>query len=127
MQFYKSVPYLKIAAVVSMLFFVGCSAKYSGPKNEKYYQRIWCDQNGGRTEYVLDDATRVDCLLSEYAVEVDWGEKWAEGVGQAQYYARETRRKPGLLLIIEKGEERFVERAKRSGEYSNLKIWTIKK
>ena len=110
-----------------MLFAAGCSAKYSGPKNEKYYQSIWCDQRGGRTEYVLDDATRVDCLLPEYAVEVDWGEKWAEGVGQAQYYARETRRKPGLLLIIGKGEERFIERAKRSGEYSDLKVWTVRK
>lgn len=78
-------------------------------------------------EYILSDKTRVDCLLREYAVEVDYGHKWAEGVGQAQYYAKETGRKPGLLLIIDKGEERYIKRAEKAGEYSGLTVWTIDK
>lgn len=127
MQLYRWV--LSKAGLIMFVavLFSGCASKYTGPKNEHYYQSIWCDQQRGKMEYVLDDSTRVDCLTSEYAVEVDWAHKWAEGVGQAQYYARETRRKPGLLLIVDKGEERFVDRAKRSGEYSGLKVWTIKK
>lgn len=40
---------------------------------EKDYQTLWCSANNGITEVVLPDKTRVDCVLEDYAVEVDWG------------------------------------------------------
>jgi len=65
----------------------------------------------GVLEFRLWDKTRVDILTLEYAYEVDWAPKWAEGIGQALYYGIVTGKKPGLILLTKKGEERYVYRA----------------
>ena len=78
--------------------------------SERGYQEHWCEKQGGQVEYVLEDRTRVDCLTDEYAVEVDFGRKWDEAIGQASYYAEMTGRKPGILLILKEGEGRFLRR-----------------
>ena len=62
-------------------------------------------------EYVLPDKTRVDCLTDEYAIEVEFAEKWAESIGQSLYYSLVTGKKAGVYLIIEKESEvRFLNR-----------------
>ena len=68
---------------------------------EKYYQNEWCSRYHGIREYKLRDGARVDCLTKNYAVEFDFAPKWAEGYGQAVYYAEKTGRKPAVILIIE--------------------------
>ncbi|MFC2073874.1 hypothetical protein ACFLR3_01340, partial [Campylobacterota bacterium] len=68
---------------------------------EKVYQEHFCNKFGGVTEYRLKDKTRVDCLLDEYAIEVDFASKWAESIGQSLYYASQTSRKAAVLLIME--------------------------
>lgn len=118
---------MRLVLLVLAVLISGCAGRNYTFEHEKDYQKYWCDKEGGKIEYRLNDMTRVDCLLPKYAVEVDWDYKWAEGVGQAQYYAKETGRKPGLLLITSKDGERYVRRAEISGKYSNLKIWTIEK
>lgn len=65
---------------------------------EKWYQQQFC---GGAQEVRLSDGTRVDCLTDEYAVEFDFAPKWAEAVGQSLYYAQKTKKKPGIVLIVE--------------------------
>ena len=91
---------------------------------EKYYQDKWCAKMGGITEYVLDDKTRVDCLTDEYAVEVDFANKWAEAVGQSLYYALKTGKKPGILLITEKEKDsRFRVRLDRLAEKYDIEVW----
>ncbi len=65
---------------------------------ESWYQERWCE---GLIEYVLPDRARVDCLTPEYAVEVDFADKWAEAIGQSLYYASMTDRQPAILLIME--------------------------
>lgn len=113
--------------IFALFFIFGCTSTYTGKKDERYYQSIWCKKEKGRMEYVLDDSTRVDCLTDKYAVEVDWDYKWAEGVGQAQYYAEKTGKMPGLLLILDEDGRRYVRRAEVSGRCSNLKVWTVDK
>jgi hypothetical protein len=49
---------------------------------EKWYQERWCAEKGGEAEVVLPDRTRCDCLTDENAVELDFGPKWAEAIGQ---------------------------------------------
>jgi len=73
---------------------------------EKDYQEVWCKQARGIIEYVLDDGARVDCLTDEYAIEFDFASKWAESVGQSLYYALQTGKKPGIVLILEKESDR---------------------
>lgn len=71
---------------------------------ERYYQERWCNGKG-ETEFVLPDKTRVDCLTSSHAWEVDFANKWAEAHGQAIHYMRMTGKRGGVILIIEKPED----------------------
>lgn len=40
-----------------------------------------------KIEYSLPDDTRVDCLSTTHAIEVEFTENWAEAVGQSLHYA----------------------------------------
>lgn len=68
---------------------------------ERWYQNKWCAEQGGRTEVVLPDRTRADCLTDTHAIEFDFGSKWAEAIGQSLYYALQTGKKAGIVLILE--------------------------
>ncbi|MBT8333793.1 MAG: hypothetical protein KJP19_05110, partial [Deltaproteobacteria bacterium] len=79
--------------------FISSTAHAEQP--ESYYQDIWCKQHEGITDYTLSDLTRCDCLTGNHAVDVEFGRKWAEGIGQALYYALQTGHKAGIVLILE--------------------------
>ena len=96
---------------------------------EKDYQLPWCTSQGGIIEYRLSDGTRVDCLTQTHAVEVDFASKWAEAVGQSLHYANMTGKAPGILLIVDPTEGRFVERVKVLSQMTcpRITIWTVAK
>jgi hypothetical protein len=48
----------------------------------------------------LWDNTRVDILTDQWAVEVDWADKWSEAIGQSLWYSCITGKKPGICLLI---------------------------
>ena len=99
-----------------------------GKKNEKYYQTIMCNKLGGKIEYVLFDKTRVDCLTREYAIEVDWAKKWAEGIGQSLYYASITHKKPAVGLIVGGSkDQKYLKRLKTVADELNIKIIILDK
>tara|TARA_Y100000593_G_scaffold71092_1_gene130496 strand:- start:43 stop:393 length:351 start_codon:yes stop_codon:yes gene_type:complete len=77
---------------------------------------------GYTVEARLWDRTRVD-LLGDYAVEVDWAKKWAEGIGQALYYSAVTGKPPGVVLLTDKGEERFVYRCQVVCSKHGIRLW----
>lgn len=92
---------------------------------EKYYQIKWCEMKGGATEVRLNDGTRVDCLTAEYAIEFDFGSKWAESIGQALHYSQETGRKGGIVLILENEKDyKYWERLNKIIERGGLDIKT---
>lgn len=68
---------------------------------ENGYQIRWCADAGGQAEVVLPDGTRCDCLTETHAVEVDFGHKWAESIGQALLYGDLAHRRPGVVLVLE--------------------------
>jgi hypothetical protein len=78
-----------------------------------------------KTEVRLWDSTRVDLLNAEYAIEVDWPEKWAEAIGQSLYYAALTDRKPGIILLVDnlKDQSRYVYRCQTICEKYDIKLW----
>jgi len=93
---------------IACLLFAGwCDTEAARLNSERYYQTNWCAGHGtdSVTEYRLRDATRVDCMAQIdgvfYAIEFDFADKWAEAIGQALYYARMTKRKPAVVLIVE--------------------------
>lgn len=93
----------KIFIVLTILLISAnwCEAKHL--YLEKDYQCHWCNAKGGQMEYVLNDKARIDCLLPDKAVEVDFAAKWAECIGQALYYGNMTNKTPACLLIMENG------------------------
>lgn len=89
---------------------------------EKHYVQAYCK---GQIEYRLPDKTRVDCLTEEYAIEFDYGNKWAEGIGQSLYYAQMTGKKPAIALILRsKKDLKYLDRIKTVDK--NIKVFPIK-
>ena len=93
---------------------------------ERVYQDQWCAKAGGVTEYVLDDGSRVDCLTDDYAIEFDFGPKWAEAIGQALYYGIRTARKPGVVLILEREHPAFQRRLFSVAAKYGIRVWFIR-
>ena len=78
---------------------------------EKHYQDKWCV---GEKEVVLDDRTRVDCLTPDFAIEIDWANKWQEALGQSLHYGYMTDRRPGIVLIMRsKDDMKYWERMQK--------------
>lgn len=115
------------AVIAGLLLFAistGVEAAHSFP--EKVYQDQWCAEQGGVTEYRLDDGTRVDCLTDDYAIEFDFAPKWAESVGQSLYYAERTGRRPSVVLIMEHvGDDRYTIRLDTLAQRYNIKVWQV--
>lgn len=97
---------------------------------EKVYQMQWCNQHNGIMEYTLSDKARVDCVTDTLAVEFDFANKWAECVGQALYYGRQTNKQPACVLIMENGEKdlRYLYRLRRAAYKKgvNMRTFTMK-
>ncbi len=119
-----------IAAILYVLLENETSVKKedeSVKKDEKYYQTKMCSEFGGKMEYVLFDKARVDCLTNEYAIEVDFAKKWAEGIGQALYYAEITKKKPAVALIVGLDDEKYVNRIQTVADKFDIKIIILEK
>ena len=94
---------------------------------ESYYQSKWCCRYNGILEYKLQDKTRVDCLIENYACEFDFAHKWYEGFTQALWYSHNTGKKACLVLIIEKPSDfKYYNRAKILSKKFNVRLWYIK-
>jgi hypothetical protein len=78
------------------------AAGWRSSHKEKEWEPLYCKEMERETS--LPSGGRVDCLSAEYAIEVEWAQHWAEGVGQSLYYAAATERKPGIILLCEESE-----------------------
>lgn len=113
-------------ALIAVILMAALFASSShAAMRESFYQNEWCGKREGQVEYVLEDRARVDCLLPEYAVEVDFDNKWAEAIGQALYYATMTGRKPAVLLIIGRNHERYLARFQRAAAGLGITLFLI--
>jgi hypothetical protein len=104
MKRFESIGWLLCIAIFLFAAF-GDLAAAQRNHPEKYYQEKWCNAQGGQVEYVLGDGTRVDCLTDTHAIEFDFGNKWAEAIGQSLHYASLTDKIPGIVLIMETDKE----------------------
>ena len=88
----------------------------------------WGEAHNGQVEVVLPDGTRCDCLTDTHAIEFDFGNNWAEAIGQSGYYALQTQRKAGIVLILESLKDRkYWIRLNSTIQHLNLPIdtWNI--
>lgn len=44
---------------------------------------------------------RYDCMSVTHVIEVEWAKDWYSAVGQVLYYAEETKKVPGIILLCE--------------------------
>lgn len=95
---------------------------------EADYQQAWCKAHNGQTEVILDDSTRVDCIIDTHAIEFDFAPKWAESVGQSLYYSLKTNKKAGIVLIMENldKDQYYLQRVVRLAKKHNIDVWTMK-
>ena len=94
-------------------------------ENEDYYNRQFCIQESGQAEYSLPDRSRIDCLTDTHAFEAEWadGLKVYESIGQSLYYAAETGKMPGILLLIrKKNSDKHIRKVRRVIENWKLPI-----
>ncbi len=113
--------------ILILLGLVAESATAARLHKEAWYQAKWC--TNGEIEHILPDRTRVDCLTATHAIEVDFANKWYEGYAQGLWYACNTGRKAGLLLIVENPDKdmQYFHRANRMRDHYGdpLDIWVI--
>ncbi len=58
-----------------------------------------------------------------HAIEFDFGSGWAEAIGQSTYYSSMTKKKAGIVLILETMKDRkYWIRLKTTIEHFNLPI-----
>jgi hypothetical protein len=95
---------------------------------ERWYQEQWCEDRKGQVEVVMPDGTRCDCLTDTHVIEFDFGDGWAEAIGQSAHYSLQTKKKPGVVLILETMKDRkYWIRLNTTIEHFNLPIdtWNI--
>lgn len=90
--------------VIMLLLATIAEARHKHP--EKWYQDKWCTEHGGKSEVIMPDGTRCDCVTATHAIEFDFGKKWSEAIGQSLNYALQTNKRAGIVMIIEDVKER---------------------
>lgn len=119
----------KIIILVWMVMIIGMATlAFAGHLHlEKWYQDRWCKGAQGKTEVVLPDRARCDCVTRTHAIEFDFASKWAEAIGQSLYYSSQTGKRAGIVLIMESAkDEKYMRRLETTIKHFNLPIdvWT---
>ena len=116
---------MKYLIILTALMLSGQTLAQKAQK-EDFYAELWCDSQGGVSEVRTSQGTRADCVLPDYAVEVDFDNKWAEGLGQALHYGVEFDRQPAVLLIMKdhdgKDRSKYKQRLESTIKGANLNV-----
>ena len=78
-------------------------------------------------ERQLWDRTRIDILTDKWAFEVDWAYKFAEAVGQAQWYGLNSSRQPGIILLVKdrNDDAKYIYRCRAVCVALNMPLWLL--
>jgi len=119
---------IRLTAIFAGLML--CGIVLFATPNERYYQEKFnAEVAHGQLEVVLPHG-RADIINDEYAIEVDWARKWVEGIRQCLVYANDTKKKPGLVLIVDKksvSDIKKLTKAKMVCWLMDIKLWVVKK
>jgi hypothetical protein len=123
---------LTLAVVLSLTCFGHARAAHE--YLEADYQTVFCASHGGVMELLLPSGNRVDCVFTDadgvrVSLEADFAKgKHHEALGQACEYSEETGFIPGVLLILERPEDRkYLDQLERTARYWKipLRVWTM--
>ncbi|RYD19912.1 MAG: hypothetical protein EOP88_17135 [Verrucomicrobiaceae bacterium] len=79
-------------------FLTAAEAKTAQP--ERWYQERVAAVLQGKMEVRVEDG-RVDVLTGTHAIEVEFAAKWKNSIGQALWYAMQTNKAAGIVIVIE--------------------------
>ena len=121
--------YFKMKRII-LLFFIwligSCAFSQLSKQNEQYYQKLFATSVNGELEVVLPDKARVDIVTKTHAIEVDFGPKWAESIGQSLYYANILNKRPGVVLVVSGNYEyRNVNRLLYVAKKYKITVWLL--
>lgn len=111
------------------MLLLGFTLPCQGKLFEADYQNAWAKTHGGKTEVRMADGTRCDVVTATHAVEVEWANKWAEGIGQALWYSFQTNKKAGLVLILRSDkDQKHVLRVRSliAAKKLEIDVWVMK-
>jgi hypothetical protein len=87
--------------ILIFLFANSCLAQ-----NEAWYiESINQSHFGGRTEVSMTGG-RADIVDDNYAIEVEFANKWKDAIGQSLWYGLQLERQPGIVLIMKTIQDR---------------------
>lgn len=120
----KTIHFFLMIGYITMLFFMFAgNANAKTLHSEAEYVEHYCK---GKVEYRNADKTRTDCLTADFSYEYDFAKKWYECLTQGLYYGMINNNFPACVLIVEnKNQMYYVDRARRTIEHYNLKIGLI--
>jgi hypothetical protein len=109
------------------LAFFGLYVSLAAQPHEKDYQLLIQQYMGGQMEVSVQSG-RVDLLTEEYAIEIEFANKWKQSIGQALWYGLQTNKTPGIILIKRDGQadNKYVIQLGSALSYagiSNMKVW----
>jgi hypothetical protein len=76
------------------------------PRHEADFQKQWAAENSGKVNVRMPDGTRCDVVTGTHAIEVEFAPKWSEAIGQSLFYALQTNKRAGIVLILRTPEDR---------------------
>jgi len=56
-----------------------------------------------RRGFILPDRSEIDVESKDIAYEIDFANKWKEAIGQSLFYGISTGKRPGIILLMGKG------------------------
>jgi len=119
-----------IKTLTTFLIYLISTTVYA--QSEDYHLNKWCK---ARSDFITTErrvkAGYVDCLLTDYAIEFGFAHKWKEDIAQARWYALQTGKKAGMVMILKKPTDtKYFEYVMEylqfyNGDSQPIKIWTV--
>lgn len=90
--------------------------KHSEKEIANYIQHLI----GGEREVSVTSG-RIDLVCGERAFEIEWANKWKEAIGQSLWYALQTNKKAGIILILRNRKDyKYLIQLNTTIQYGNL-------
>lgn len=114
--------HLPIALFLGILFagpaasaWVGYELDLPAQTRESAWRDALAVALNGQSEVPIEGG-RIDVLTDKWAIEVDWPNKWHEGLGQALHYSDATGKQGVVALISYTGKENLREKSRKRFE-----------
>jgi len=106
---------------LQITFFLLFSTLVMSAQAEKIYAIQIQKELGGKVEQSMPDGSRADLVTHKTAFEIDFAAKWKESIGQALWYALQSNKRAGIILIRQtKADYRYVQQLYSALEYAEL-------